>query len=202
MPEPIDFAAIVEEVRSAPSLGPDELIAWGGEFDAARLASFLDAWDFWKTEAVWKLWLWPHKILLSLDSDLPGDLAELERGRLFGEMGDLEVRRNGDLFLWRFVGDPGSAVQPAQFGSVADYWESSAPGRLCEYRRHALLWGQREEEDRWHDDRVAWADLRYPGVGGCGRVQLEYTEYLDGANVELVRLRRLAPHGESGDRHG
>lgn len=186
---------VLREVTETPTQGPDDLAVWGGAFDATRLDDFLQAWGLPRSGMPWSLWQWTDKIHLGHGEGSPGDLDYLERGRVFGEGGDLSLRRDGDRFLWYFVGEPRTS-QPQGF-NVADYWEGREDKPVRSRQRTALLWGSKEAAELhgktgWYEDRVGQAELDYPNING-DRVQVCYREYLRGGRVELVWLLGLEP---------
>lgn len=169
----------------------------GGRIDAAALETFLSQWEWAQLELPWRIWEWVSDITFEHQSGppVPANAGArrpqwLERLRLFGESGDLELRRDGESFLWRFVGLSTVNV-PTSFGN-ADYWLTYADRTLTEIPQHALLWGKEIQDEagspqgQWQEDRVGYARLVYPGMQGDERVILRYREYLWGDNVEAV----------------
>jgi hypothetical protein len=201
----VDLTTLVEEMVGAQPIGPDRLAAHGGEFEASRLAEFVASWSFPRARMPWALWHWTDDIRIEHGAAPPGDLDYLERGRLFGDEADLELRRDDDRVLWRLVGEPALQV-PAAFASL-DYWNGREQQQFRLRERTMLLWGA-ERRDRggnptglWQEDRVGWARLAYPPLlTGHRRLRVRYREYLLGDNVELVWLLRLEPYAE-GEEH-
>lgn len=184
---------IIREVTETLTQGPADLAVWGGMFDASRLGHFLQTWDLPRSGMPWSLWQWTDKIRLGYGEGSSGDLDYLERGRVFGEGGDLSLRRDGEHFFWYFVGEPGTP-QPQGF-NVADYWQGREEQPIRSRQRTALLWGSKEAAQPhsttgWYEDRVGQAQLNYPNVNS-NRVQVRYREYLRGGRVELVWLLDL-----------
>jgi hypothetical protein len=147
----------------------------------------------------WSIWQWTDAIPPGHQATQPGDLDYLERGRLFGKQGDLELRREGDRVLWRFIGpaidpDPVPDEVKTTDYEAANYWDEHTERDLRPYERTALLWGADDDRDgRWYEDRVGRADLNYPEMEGRQVVQVRYIEYLHGGDVEFVRLLGLEP---------
>lgn len=209
MSEWLDLEKLVTNMLLTDPLGPGDLVILGGQFPANQIKAFLQLWRLPRRAMPWSLWQWTDDIDMQCDEGMPGDLDYLERGRVFGSEGDLDLRRDGARFLWRFVGQA-EAKLPQEITSgdygAKSFWEGRENWRLRPYKRSALLWGSRDAakahgKSGWHDDRVGWAGLDYPQVDG-NRVQVAYIEYLDGSNVELVRLLGLenAPQqAEGGD---
>lgn len=205
----LDLPKLVREMldpQATPPAGPEQLTVLGGEFPASRLEMFLQAWALPRDGMPWSLWQWTDDIRLDHGAGLPTDLDYLERGRVFGSAGDLELRREQGRFLWRFVGP--STPPPLPGFDVDNYWDHPLAAPLRPYERTALLWGNRQaarnlNKAGWHDDRVGWARLDYPNVQG-ERVQVRYREYLRGSRVELVQLLGLeeAPARAAGGHHG
>jgi hypothetical protein len=190
----LDFGRLVDEMFGEPTVGRDDLAVWGGSFAAGDLDRFISAWALPREGMPWSLWQWTDRIEVQYGQGAPGELEYLERGRVFGPQGDFEIRREGERFLWRFVGQRDTAMPPAF--QAADYWQGREGTRLRPCRRTALLWGSRQAaaphgKQGWHDDRVSQARLEYPRLEG-DRVQAAYVEYLDGGNVEFVRYVDLA----------
>jgi hypothetical protein len=206
----LDFGNLIRQLDEAPVCTQRDLSIWGGDFDTADLAAFLQAWDLARRDMPWRIWEWVSRSAIQWKTE-PDDIELLERARLFGPGGDFSLRRENDLFLWHFVG-PGESVLPTGFRwehnrreaepepqqfRASDYWQSRSEGwALQVHARHVLLWGQERQDEQqnplgtWHDARVGRVPkLEYPGLTGRdpqGRVKLCYREYLQGDNLEAV----------------
>ncbi len=215
MPD-LNFAELIDDLEQAVVAPPDRPVIWGGECAAADLADFLKAWKLEQRDMPWRLWEWVSDIAWAYAAaEIAADLEWLERGRLFGSGGDLELRRDADRILWRFVG-PADAAFPAGFDwedaadqrpaarfLIADYWRAHTGYVLHCRARSVLLWGQEilrgqppQPTGVWQEDRVAGVKqaLHYPTLSGQGRErrgELCYWEYLHGDNVEAVWWREL-----------
>ena len=110
----LNFSTLIDELRGA-MVAPDELPAiWGGEFSAGRLQAFLAAWTG-RGDLPWRVWEWVSDMqIMHGASAPPANLQWLERGRLFGDGGDLTLRRDGERFMWHFVG-PHASPLPQRF---------------------------------------------------------------------------------------
>jgi hypothetical protein len=178
------------DVSRTPLIGPQQLAAWGETFPCEELEAFLNAWRLPRAGMPWSLWQWTDEIKLGHAVGNPLELAYLERGHVFGVKGDLQLRRDGDGFLWQFTGDTAVAM-PAGF-PAGNYWDAHPGWTLRPYERTALLWGEdARDEGVWRENRVGRAKLIYPGMKGNQVVQVRYVEYLRGGNVELTRLLAL-----------
>jgi len=158
------------------------------------LTDFLAGWRWKKMEMPYRIWESTDRIdfeRVEKEASVP-NVALLERGRLFGEGGDLDLRRDSDTFRWRFVG--ASEVCPPE-GYDADennFWKRYPDAAFHCYKEKALLWGKRRGE-RWHDDRVAAAKkLDYPAPDDAERVRVEYNVYSRAGRVEFVWLTGLS----------
>ncbi len=169
----------------------------GGRVDVNGIEGFLAAWDWSQLDMPWRIWEWVSDIAFEhqtgMPTPTPGDFrrpAWLERVRIFGNSGDLELRRDGAHFLWRFIGQA-NVVVPLGFEN-ADYWQTYPNRVLSCYPRQVLLWGEEIKDGAgspqgvWQEDRVGYARLVYPMMKGDKRVLLRYNEYLYGDNVEAV----------------
>lgn len=195
----LDFADAVKQLLAAPLLHKDNgPVIWGGVFQAAALEAFLAAWPL--TQMPYHIWEYTHRMTFVRDAPPePPDIARLERGRIFGEGGDLSLRRDGGCFLWHFVGQR-NTTKPAGF-AVSDFWVDSPDCKenpnftLRANNEHALLWGDYKTAlGRWQDDRVGWADLNYPLSAAKHqgqRAEIHYTVYTDGGQVAFVWWKEL-----------
>ncbi len=174
----------------------------GGRVPVNSVEEFLTAWDWSQLDMPWRIWEWVSDIAFNYQTGrptpTPGDFRRptwLERIRIFGDSGDLELRRDGSDFLWHFVGQANIAI-PTGFGNV-DYWQAYPTRSLACYSRQVMLWGEEIKDTEglpqgvWQEDRVGYARLIYPNMKGDQRVLLRYNEYLYGGNVEAVWWRGL-----------
>lgn len=174
------FEGVVKEIQKS-QIGPKDLSIWGGNIPEAEIGKFLEGWDN-LPEMPYRIWEYVSDIVFEKVT-LPNEPALLQRGRLFGEGGDLELRRHGREFLWRFVGP--AKVHPPTGYDAQDYWESHAGVTFYQREATALLWGERKQ-DRWADDRVGSAFLTYPANDTWSRVQLHYRTYSRAGRIQFV----------------
>jgi len=185
----VDFAALVKDVKQS-QVGKDSLSIWGGRCAESALLEFLKGWDL----SQMPYWIWEYvSNIVFQNKTLPDNPALLQRGRLFGEGGDLEVRRDGADFAWRFIGP--AEVQPPDGNYAAqDYWADHTNVMFFQDNATALLWGKRDGE-QWHDDRVGAAKLDYPAIGE--RVQIHYKTFSRAGRVEFVWYTGLSEWKEA-----
>ena len=185
----INFDELIQRLADAPVRTEEDLSIWGGNFEARRLADFLKRWKLEEREMPWRIWEWVSRIVFQWET-LPGNPKLLERGRLFGPGGDLSLRRDGDRFLWHFIGPAG--VEPPVGFEARSYWENRDRRPLREREESVLLWGKWYSYPgrRW-EDRVGGADLRYPKMLGEEWVWLDYRRYEDAGQTAFVWYRGL-----------
>ena len=100
-----------------------------------------------------------------LKNDIP-ELKYLERVRKFGPGGDLEVRSDeNDDFRWRYIGPAGFTL--LEFTSL-DFWNNTGTPHLCFREEKLILWGTRDQNGIFKENRVAAAKLDYPEPVPCG----------------------------------
>lgn len=162
----------------------------GGECSEAELVDWLDGLDL--SGMPTRIWSYTDHCTFG-DEGPPATAKRLERARLFGPGGDLDVRRDGERFRWRYVGEADYAPD----GDRLSYPGTPERPVYCRTRK-ALLWGTREKEQaRWFDDRVAGAGLTYfaetPALpdGVEERVKVECREYTQAGRTIAVWLRGL-----------
>ena len=181
----VDFNKMVHEVRQS-RCGQTDLSIWSGRCSENELRDFLQQWPL--EQMPYRIWEYASEITFEMDT-LPRNMALLERGRLFGEGGDLELRRDGAEFIWRFIGPAG--VHPPIGWSAENFWSTNPNATFYRRKETALLWGKRDGK-HWHDNRVAAARLEYPVFADWPRVQIEYWAFSRGGRVEFVWYTKLS----------
>lgn len=192
----VEFKKIVEEVCQS-RCGRHNLTILGGQCAEIDLLKFLEQWD--PAGMPFRVWEYIGEVVFEKDT-LPQNIALLERGRIFGEGGDLMLRRNDTTFDWRFVG-PVGIKPPAGGYDTQDYWEYHPKETFHQHNETALLWGEWNGK-RWTEDRVAAAKLNYPATGR--QIQLHYRVFSRAGRVKFVWYTGLsewreADHNERND---
>lgn len=204
----IDFEKLLDQMKKAEVPVSQRPTVLGGEFSADRLEAFLAAWRVDWEKLPWRIWehISAIKIVDSATAPDSGELGEcdfLQRGEVFGEGGHLSLRRNGNRWLWHYIGSAGQAA-PENFtqpGECVSFWEteSGQVGTLRCYEECALLWGQKIKDEQkqpdgphWWEDRVAAARLEYPArFKGHTHVYLKFWRFTDGGRTVFVWYRGL-----------
>lgn len=182
----VNFQAIADQVKDGPQIGRADLAVWGGQCPEDHLAAFLQAWALGNMP--YRIWEYVSEISFEQNT-LPHSPVLLERGRLFGVDGDLELRREGGVFLWRFVGQAGTLTPPGF--SAQDYWTANPEHQFYCEEQTALLWGK-HNGPTWADDRVGAAQLNYPFADNTEqRLQLRYRAYRRAGYTALVWFTAL-----------
>lgn len=165
------------------------LMIVGGTIEEAKAPAWLNQWEL--QSLPWRLWEEVSALKLEKNTSLPLDFALVERGQLFGEGGDLTLRRDGAIFRWHFIGPENAKVQKTS--DMLNFWDQPSATVLHCVAQKAILWGVwRPELGRWHDNRVGWANLQYPAeLNGKDHVYVHYDEYLESGRVAFVWLRDL-----------
>ena len=176
----ISFAEVAKAVQH-PHVGKESLSIWGGRIREGDVRKFLEMWPT-ISGMPYRIWEYASHIVFEKYT-LPEDLYLLQRGRLFGEGGDLELRRDGQDFSWRYIGPAG--VSPPEGCEAQSYWELHPKVSFHQREESVMLWGRREE-DRWADARVGRAFLTYPANSTWERVLLRYRAYSKTGRVQFV----------------
>jgi len=113
-----------------------------------------------------------HGARFGRSTDLVVDNAAMTRLHLFGPGGDFMLRRDANLFYWRYVGCvPTSFPEPGR-----DFWKAHPEiATLCLEDcapMFSMLWGKHSHGGEWYADRVGHANLLYPIEGQPERVLL------------------------------
>ncbi len=192
MREQISFQELVDKVVNSENLGKGELSVWSGYCAPEDILGFLKGWDL--ETMPYRIWEYASAICFDRDSP-PKDVNLLQKGRLFGDGGDLELLWVGGSFRWRFIGPAGISPPHGDF-QAQDYWETNLHVRFHCYNETALLWGEHDGH-RWYDSRVGGAVLAYPVEGK--RVQLRYRVLSRAGQVEFVWYTGLEEWKEDGN---
>lgn len=161
-------------------VGKDDLTIWGGNFEADQLDAFLQQWSgftwcFLESVSAFAVQKAPHTY---------GDVEHVERLRLFDKAGDLDIRRDGNRFYWRFIGIGGRQPLNPPFAKVDDFWASYPSQQFLRIDRRYYQW-------RKGDERVGLDLSKYfPNLKGGAAdpaIYLKQIHYLDQGNIAFVR---------------
>lgn len=192
----VHFPSLVEQMKGDVLSTEDWPTIVGGRCRATELVDWLNGLDLSPMDIrIW--WFTDH---CTIGNDGPPRSAELlERARLFGEGGDLDLRRDGEVFRWRYVGK----AEREPVGEALAYPGEAEESPVYCREREALLWGTRENgQGQWFDDRVSGAKLTYPvdrlSLSGETeeRVKVRFREYTQAGRTIAVWLLDLQGHEE------
>ncbi len=187
----------IDAAQKATRVSQKNLIIWGGAFPAERLSAFFAAWGTAQLKQMqWRMYEYVHRfhvVKATARATLP-PAKYLERVRLFGQRGDLDLRRDGEIFHWRFLGDakPNPPKLAGEF-KPQDFW-ANQPSSL-EYREIEMKYYQ------WHGNerRVDSSWLTSAGLKAEG-VFLIQKHYLRNGRVEFVRYVGFDGEAKNGKR--
>lgn len=192
-----ELIAMMEKARLAPDSYP---AVFGGGFAHARLADFLAVWRRRWTSMPWRIW---EQISHIEFADEPQEPEHLLRAEVFGDGGHLSLRRDGNCWLWHYIGPVGQPA-PQGFDQKPDCetWKAERSIVLRCYHDQAILWGERKTGyDFWWEDRVAAAKLVYPKQN-IGRVYLDFWRYTQDGQTVFVWYRNLSQVKTTGNAGG
>src|SRR5690554_5168078 len=111
----VDFPELVESALGS-KVGKNELAILGGYCAEEDLMGFISQW---KLKFPFRIWEYVSEICFEKGETPPNNInvTLLERGRLFGEDGDLSLRRKGNCFNWTFVGLAGTQAPNGDYGT-------------------------------------------------------------------------------------
>jgi hypothetical protein len=202
----VDFDQLIKKMNGAPIYGKDDsrrLTIMGGRFVPDQFDPFLDAWRKRWEEMPWRIWEHISRIGFAAEPERP---EYLQRAYVFGPGGHLSLRRDGNRWLWHYIGP---ADQPLLEGfECKDFWEAHPDAKLRRYEEHVLLWGKeiidkKQTTGTWWEDRVAAANLRYPEkLKGKSRVQLDFWRFTENGQTAFVWYRGLSGQAETSTKGG
>lgn len=192
----LDFSELMERMETGRQEAVKERPAIvGGRFSHGQLGDFLTAWRTQWDQMPWRVWEQVNAIDYA---DEPASPELLQRADIFGKGGHLSLRRDGERWLWRFIG----AVQPTLTSDFRafNFWDTSPEAVLRRYAEIVILWGEEVRTDKddlktgiglWQDDRVGAARLAYPQMREDLRVYLHYWRYSEAGQTAFVWYRGL-----------
>jgi len=192
--ERVPLIELVQKVVHSSQWGKENLSIWGGYCDERDLLQFLQEWGL--NSMPYRIWKYTSEIVFN-QNKLPANIVLLQRGRLFGEGGDLEFRREGAGFRWRFIGPAGVQPPTGDYGKH-DYWVTHRGVTFHCHEEMVLLWGQwNAEKGRWVEDRIGAAPLNYPVPSEWQRVQVHYKAFSRAGRMEFVWYTGLSEWKEA-----
>jgi hypothetical protein len=193
----LEFDHLLKKMDAARQAATDQRPAiLGGHFNHPRLEAFLAEWRCQWAKMPWRIWEEVSRIGFA---DEPSNSNLLQQANIFGEGGHLSLRRDGDRWLWHFIGSTQPSLS-SEFRS-SNFWEKNGETVLRRYEESVILWGEGVDKAKtnatadvklWHDDRVGAAHLIYPKqMSGNSRVYLHYWRYTEAGQAVFVWYRGL-----------
>lgn len=185
---PMNNTDVSESIQSIleSKIKQGDLEIWGGKIDEQELRDFLNAWDFNQmpysiTETINTIMFEMNFNFQNLQESL---LNSIQRVRIFGIKGDLNIRKDGSSIFWRFIGDE----KPPENYNQNNFWINHPNQEFFTTDEEAFLWGTyNPESHRWRSNKVGKADLNYP-VQEFSRVKLNFKTFSHNAQIAFVRL--------------
>ena len=185
-----DYVVATFEQAQATIKNKSSLYIVGGQFSSAEraLSTFLAAWSndsappfqFSMVEHVSFFRAgYANLTEISKQADL------LERVRLFGLAGDLDIRRDGEIIYWRYISETDTALpELTQFGIEA-YPDNGKT--FAKDERSYLLWRRDPQEQR----------VRHDWAAGLEFTHLQQVHYLENGRIAFVRYVEFCNGGSS-----
>lgn len=176
------FADEVNSFLQEERIAKDDIQIWGGKRKENELRAFISNWDqsempFVILETIREIVIRKNYAFSTLEPHA------VERIRIFGACGDLDIRRDADHFRWRYVGE--KKLPEEVTGEY--FWDKHADRKFFVEEKEALLWGVYNANRKvWHDNRVAKAKLSYPVDGNPKRVKIRYRTLSEGGVIAFV----------------
>lgn len=118
------------------------------------------------------------------------NLRILYRVRMFGQGGDLTLRRDTDVWMWHFIGEKRTLP-----GTVGGIFLADGSTYFVQRNKRALLWGEFKAGE-WREDRVAAANLNYAGAPDSQRLEVRYDEYSAHGAVQFIWFHDIVSRTE------
>lgn len=187
-----DFDKLVDEVMSIETIDKNKIQIWGGKIKVNEIRNLID--EIKALDMPFAIIECVHEINFIKTKDIKIENTNLlERIRLFGPEGDLDIRRiNNNLFTWRFIGLPkNKKIFEEKYNGIS-FWEKNPETQLFYKEDKARLWGtQLQKNNQWYDPSVAKAKLKYPIDDASKEVFLEYAVLIENGNPAFIQFLRL-----------
>ena len=176
------FADKVNSLLQEERITKDDLQIWGSEIEENGLQEFISNWD--QSERPFVILETIREIVIRKNYDFSTlEPPAVERIRIFGSGGDLDIRRDAYHFRWRYIGK----TRLPEDVKGEDFWDKNAGRKFFLKEEEALLWGQYNPNRMvWHDNRVAKAKLSYPVDGNLERVKIRYRTLSEAGVIAFV----------------
>jgi len=157
----------------------------GGEIKEKELAEFIKKWNL--SGMPYKIMETTEEIIVTKD-DIDITPQIVERIKIFGGDGDLDLKRDSSCFRWRYIGKN----SPPPDITAENFWDKNPSKKFFMEEKEALLWGKYNQNmKRWHDDRVARAKLSYPVNENPERVKICYKTLSEKGVISFVWFTEL-----------
>lgn len=183
----------INKLLNEKRISKDEIQIWGGEIKEKELQGFIKSWNF--SDMSFVIIETFKEITITKNSGNINIKPEIvERIRIFGNAGDLDLRRDSSCFRWRYIG----RNRPPSNITTESFWEKNPDKKFFLEEKEALLWGKYNQNMKlWHDDRVARAKLSYPVNGNPERVKICYKTLSEKGCVSFVWFTELKGGAEN-----
>lgn len=183
----------VDDLLKEKRICKNDIQIWGGEIKEEELKEFLQKWSL--SGMPYRIVETVRDIKITQNDIMDIEPEEVERIRIFGEEGDLDIRRDSSSFKWRSVGK----IQPPQGIRGENFWEKNHDKKFFMEEKEALLWGKYAQNMKlWHDSQVARAKLLYPVGGKPEKVKIKYKILSEKGAVSFVWLTEIRGNVENG----
>lgn len=179
---------IVDDMFANKKIGKDDVKINGGVIKTDDISNFMNKWHDYD----FTYFISENIDAANISETMPEykDTKMFVRLRMFGEMGDLELwRLNETTICWRCL-----AYEDIPGGLESENFWAKNPNQqfwLSE-NQEMILWGKYDaSRQKWHEDRVARANLRYPVTGNPERVKLVYRTLSYNGQISFVWYRKL-----------
>jgi len=180
------FAEEIDQLFKAENrIAEGDIQIWGGKIKEDGLQQFFSKWGqldmpFVILETVSEITIRKNFDCSMLDPYI------VDRIRIFGEGGDLDIRRDTVSFMWRYIGK--TILHDGLKSDKENFWEKNPGKTFFMEEKEALLWGKYKQEGLWHDNRVAKANLSYPVEGHPEAVKVRYKTMSDHGVIAFTWL--------------
>ncbi|WXG41607.1 MAG: hypothetical protein WED07_12730 [Candidatus Freyarchaeum deiterrae] len=178
-----DFSKKINDLLEENRISKNDIQIWGSEIEENSLQQFISKWNF--SNMPFTILETLKEIIIKKNFDfskIPSN--QVERIRIFGQDGDLDLRRDTNRFIWRYIGNN----NPPKNTNGEDFWKKNPDKKFFIEKKEALLWGRTYDPKRsiWQEDRVAKARLSYPVKGNSNFAKIHYKTLSEQGVISFV----------------
>jgi hypothetical protein len=185
----------IDELLAEERITKDKIQIWGGEIKENEWQQFINSWDFSGMPYTIIETFKEIKFTKEFSDHANLNPKTMQRIRIFGKSGDLDLRSDFPSINWRYIGKSDLPSKIKEDKKTENYWDKNEDKEFFLEEKEALLWGKywskHNGRNLWLDNRVARAELSYPVNGSPKRVKICYKTFSERGCISFLWFTEL-----------